>query len=127
LAVLNFSQINFSCLKYCLMPSGWDMAGVKKVGKIIGEDAKGEYNIASIIDGDTRAYPYRYMVSLEKVEPPLGVDEYPRVKTLYVISRETETGVLSYPVWEIYSILPAKVTKIWPIKNGISLFKLEKI
>lgn len=126
LLLLNLLKINYSCNGECSMPQGWDLRGVKEAGRIIGEDASEGFNVAALLDGDTRAYPYRYIIEVAG-KKPLGVEEYPESLVLYVVARGSEEEVLSYPVWEISSFLPAKVTKVWPIKNEISVFKLEKI
>jgi len=122
LVILNLNKVSFVQQS---MPKGWDLAGVRLAARIIEQDAEGNFNIANLLDGDTRAYSYRYFVQLAKKQP-LGVEDYPKADTLYVIARDTE-NVLDYPVWEISSFTPAKITKTWPIKNSISVFKLEKI
>lgn len=126
LVVLNLLKVNYSCSRECGMPSGWDLAGVKEAGKVISRDAYGSFNVASILDGDTRAYPYRYIIEVLG-KKPLGVEEYPRAQVLYVIGRGDESRILNYPVWEISAFLPAEITQVWPIKNDISVFKLEKV
>jgi len=105
------------------MPSGWNMKATKQSAKIIAEDASGRFNIANLLDGDTRAYAYRYLISLSE-KKPLGVEEYPNTDILYVVTREDKNGVLSYPVWEIYSFGPAKIEKTWVIKDNIKIFKI---
>lgn len=122
LTILNLSKINFSQQN---MPEGWDLDGVRKASFIISGDAGDNFNIANLLDGDTRAYSYRYFVQLAG-KIPREVEEYPQAGILYVITRKSE-DVINYPVWEIDSFLPARVTKEWPVKNGISVFKLEKI
>ncbi len=99
------------------MPEGWDYLGVKKASEIIAKDASGDFNVAAILDGDTRAYPYRYIIeTLGK--KPLGVEDYNKSKVLYVIAKGGADNVIGYPVWEIKSFLPAKVTTKWQIQNG---------
>ncbi|RJR23670.1 hypothetical protein C4578_03920 [Candidatus Microgenomates bacterium] len=122
LVILNLGKISFSQKN---MPEGWDLEGVRKTSFIIVNDAAGDFNIANLLDGDTRAYTYRYFVQLAG-KTPKRVEEYPVSDTLYVIGRDTE-NILNYPVWEISSFLPAEISKKWAIKNGISLFKLEKL
>ena len=126
LLLLNLLKVNYSCNGECSMPKGWDLDGVRQAGKIIARDARGNFNVAALLDGDTRAYPYRYIIETTG-KKPMGVEEYPKAKTLYVIGRGGAKDILSYPVWEISSFLPAEATRVWPIKNGISVFKLERI
>jgi hypothetical protein len=108
------------------MPENWSLVEVEKASEIISGDAKSDFNVAAILDGDTRAYPYRYIIETTG-KRPMGVEEYPKAETLYVIGKGEAKDILSYPVWEISSFLPAKVTRVWPIKNSISVFKLERV
>lgn len=124
LTIANLWRVNFSFSDD--WPKGWDLGGVRRAGRIIAEDAGANFNVAAILDGDTRAYPYRYIIE-STGKKPKGVEEYPQSQVLYVVGRGSEEDILSYPVWEISSFLPAKVTQVWPIKNEISVFKLEKV
>lgn len=108
------------------MPKNWKMNDVKKAGKIIAQDADKNFNVAAILDGDTRAYPYRYIIETEG-EKPLTVEDYPRAEILYVVAKGDGEFVLTYPVWEIYSFLPARIEKQWPVTAEVSVFKLKKI
>lgn len=108
------------------MPKNWKMSDVKMAGKIIAQDADKNFNVAAILDGDTRAYPYRYIIEM-KGKKPLAVEDYPRAETLYVVAKGDGEFVLTYPVWEIYSFLPAQVEEQWPVTAEVSVFKLKKI
>lgn len=129
LTLLNLSQVNLWRKNGYTMPEGWNMNGVQKATKIINEDLKfnkiKNYEVAALLDGDTRAYSYRYFLEVMG-QKPMGVEDYPQAEFLYVIGRGEENFILSYPVWEIYSFLPAKVDKIWEIQNNVKLFKLVK-
>ena len=127
LFIYNVSKLDLFRNNGFTMPSSWNMNGVERVAEIIKNDLSSNenFNIAAILDGDTRGYPYRYFLEIKGVKP-LGVDEYPQTRTLYVVGRGDEDFIINYPVWEIYSILPAKITKVWEIQNGVKLFKLEK-
>lgn len=103
----------------------WDMKDTKKTAKIIAEDASGKFNVANLLDGDTRGYAYRYLLSASGKEP-LGVEFYPEAESLYVITKVSDKEVFSYPVWEIYSFVPTKIEKAWTVKDNIKVFKLIK-
>ncbi|MCL5090880.1 MAG: glycosyltransferase family 39 protein [Patescibacteria group bacterium] len=107
------------------MPEGWNLRGVEAAGEIIAADAGKDFNVASIIDGDTRAYPFRYIIET-KGKKPLGVEEYPEAQNLYIVAKGNEDFVLRYPVWEIQSFLPARIEKSWEVQNGYRIFKLVK-
>jgi len=129
LVFLNLSQVNLFRKNGYTMPEGWNMIGVQKVTKIIVGDVKenqeNRYNIAALLDGDTRAYPYRYFLEVMG-EKPMAVEEYPQSKILYVVGKGNNAFILSYPVWELSSFLPAEVSKVWDIQNEVKLFKLVK-
>lgn len=109
------------------MPGGWNMVEVKKVSAIIAKDAgDSKFNIATILTGDTRAYHYRYLINILG-KNPLGVENYPEADVLYVVANGNGDFVLTYPVWEITSFLPASIDKQWPVTNEVSVFKLKKI
>lgn len=121
----NLSAYRFKTNNGYGMLDNWNMKETKKAAKIIANNADENFNIANLLDGDTRAYTYRYLVEIEN-KKPLGVEEYPQSKTLYVITKINQEQILDYPVWEIYSFLPAKIDKSWPIKEDIKIFKLIK-
>jgi len=127
LVFLNLSQINLFRKNGYTMPDGWNMIGVQKVAKIVAQDVNDnkKYEIAAILDGDTRAYPYRYFLEVMG-KKPMNVKDYHKAKTLYVIGRGDNNFILSYPVWEIYSFLPAKIDRVWDIQNNVKLFRLVK-
>lgn len=97
---------------------------VKKAAKIISKDAAGNFNIANLLEGDTRGHAFRYLLRLEGKEP-LGVEVYPATAVLYVVSPQ-ETAILDYPVWEITSLLPAEVVQVWPVDAGVYVYKLVR-
>jgi len=129
LIIFNLAKVDLSRQNGYHMPEGWNMKGVKKTTQIILEDInqgeRGKYEVAAILDGDTRAYPYRYFLEVMG-EKPMGVEDYPQAKVLYVIGRGNNEKIISYPVWEIYSFLPAEIDKVWNIQNDVKLFKLVK-
>lgn len=124
-ALLNLSSFRLTTSSGYGMPKGWNMQETKKAAKIIAEDAQGNFNVANVLDGDTRAYAYRYLLEVAD-KKPMRVEEYPRAETLYVIGRGDEQRILSYPVWEIYSLASKTIEKTWFIKDDISIFKLKK-
>ncbi len=126
LTILNIRKIDFWRDHGFTMPEGWNYLGVKKASEIIANDASGNFNVAAILDGDTRAYPYRYIIET-KGKKPMTVEDYPKAEILYVVARGDEEFVLNYPVWEIQSFMPASIKKTWKITDNISVYKLGKI
>ena len=111
-----------------LMPVGWNLPGIRQtVAYIAADNPQGRFGVAAMLDGDTRAMPYRYLLEAKYSKIPLGVEEYPLAQTLYVITRESAEKIITNPVWEISSIQPTKVTQTWKLQNEVLLHKLEKI
>lgn len=125
LFIAQLSQFRFNLSNGLGMPKSWNMKATKESAKIIAKDASGNFNVANLLDGDTRAYAYRYLISLSG-KKPLGVEDYPRSEVLYVISRIEEKEILDYPVWEIYSLGQTKVEEVWSVKDDVKIFKLVK-
>jgi len=110
------------------MPVGWNLPGIRQtVAYIAADNPQGRFGVAAMLDGDTRAMPYRYLLEAKYSKIPLGVEEYPLSQTLYVITRESAEKIITNPVWEISSIQPTKVTQTWKLQNEVLLHKLEKI
>lgn len=107
------------------MPKGWNMYKIKTSASIISKDVNSnQFEVASLLDGDTRTYPVRYMLSVDG-KPPMEVTDYPKAKLLYVLARG-DKRILFPDVWEISSLGPAKVIKSWNLGDGIDLYKLGK-
>lgn len=111
-----------------LMPQGWNLTGVRVAASVIAADnPPAKFEVAATLDGDTRALPYRYILESHYKLKPLSVEAYPQAKVLYVVTRDQADTIVTNQVWEISSIMPAKVTKTWTIQNGILLHRIEKI
>lgn len=123
----NILSLNLDRQEGFTMPKGWNLSGIKKVSKIIAGDVSSgkTFNIASTLDGDTRARPYRYLVEvMGKI--PLDVEHYPESDAIYLIARDDQEKIKSYTVWEVSSFSPFTIEKYWDIQNGIKLYKLIK-
>jgi hypothetical protein len=102
--------------------------GAREIAGLIARDVEtnhlqGQYNVANIVDGSTRAYYYRYFL---KDKDPLGVELYPQAKVLYVVARGDEAFVANYPVWEISSFEKKQLADSWPGPFGITVYKFVK-
>lgn len=98
---------------------------LKQISQVIHQDHLTEFNIVDQLTGDNRAMALRYLLTVDNSEP-LSVTEYPKVKLLYVYSREPIALLLKNPVWEISSAKIKTVTQIWRINKDIYLYKLTK-
>jgi hypothetical protein len=107
------------------MPIGWTYEGLQKTSTIILKENLTNYNIASLLYGDTRDYPLRYLLTIAQ-KAPLGVEIYPQAQYLFVTARQAEQEIINNSIWEIHSFCPCHLIKRWPIQNNISLYLLQK-
>src|SRR3989344_2846760 len=87
------------------MPSGWTLRKIQNVGKIIATDAKTHqnFNVASLLDGNTRTYPVRYTTLLYGAKPA-DVDQYPYNNYLYVTYDKNKSELFKVSTWEVTSL-----------------------
>lgn len=125
--ITNVFNLNLTRNEGYTMPKGWNQIGIKAVSNIVAAevDTQKKFNVASTLDGDTRARPYRYLLEV-KGKIPQDVEAYPSSDILYLVSRDEEEKIKSYTVWEVASFAPFDIVKKWPIQNGIWLYRLEK-
>lgn len=107
-----------------------NLEGTRQIAQIISQDVRknnlqGKFNLANIVDGNTRGIYYRYFLELNQT-PAMRVEDYPRAEVLYVLSKEDADFVLNYPVWEINSFLPQAVADHWLGPFGVKVYKLVK-
>ncbi|OGK46331.1 hypothetical protein A3B46_00135 [Candidatus Roizmanbacteria bacterium RIFCSPLOWO2_01_FULL_39_19] len=110
------------------MPSGWTLRKIQSVGKIIATDAKKHpnFNVASLLDGNTRTYPTRYTTLLYGGQPA-DVDQYPYNNYLYVTYDKNKSELFKVSTWEVTSLSPFKIGKEWDLKDGVILYRLDRI
>jgi hypothetical protein len=107
------------------MPKGTNLNTVKYISSVITNDVSGEFEVAAIVDGETRAQNLRYILEFVNNKTPMPSNKYPEATVLYVVSY-LDQDPLTKSVWELDSIKPASVTNIWRINSLIKLTKLEK-
>jgi hypothetical protein len=126
--VMNIKTYNLSSQNGYTMPTGWDLRGEKIASKVIASDVDSQktFNVAATLDGDTRAMPYRYLLSVYG-KNSLNVEQYPEADVLYLISRDKPEQIKKYTVWEVASFWPYDIIKLKDVQNGISVYKLTKM
>ena len=111
------------------MPDGWSMEKIKKVANIIQSDAVGwqsNFNILSLVEGDTRAYSLRYTLETMN-KAPAKVTDYNQNNALYVVYQGNSKSVTESLSWEIQEFSPYTVGYTWDIGDNIFLCRLDKI
>jgi len=128
LMILNFT-VSLSMLRAnhgYFMPEGWNLKKIKLAGELVTKDSKDHlnFNVASLLDGDTRAYPLRYVVEINGGTPG-SVENYPNNNSLYVVSRN-EKALKESKTWEINCFYPFKINKIGDLSDNIYLYRLDR-
>lgn len=109
------------------MPDELTTSVIQQISATIASDAgTTKFEVASTLDGDTRAQPYRYVLFAVHRKPVMPVESYPEAEVLYVIARNNGQEILRNPVWEISSAAPTRITRQWQMTNSIYLYKLER-
>ncbi|HVZ59038.1 MAG TPA: glycosyltransferase family 39 protein, partial [Patescibacteria group bacterium] len=86
------------------MPDGWTLQKAVRVGDMIAKDSKTHpnFNVAFLLDGNTRSYPLRYVLATQNAVPG-SVTDYPSTTYLYVVSRPKD-NLFKTMVWEVASV-----------------------
>ncbi len=110
------------------MPDGLTMKKITLSGKIIAEDSKNHsnFNVASLLDGNTRDYPLRYTVLFNNAVPE-QVDKYPVNNFLYITARSNKQDLYKTKTWEIVSFSPFNIGKKWNLGDNIYLYRLDRL
>lgn len=122
--IITVSQLNNNHGYF--MPEGWSLKKIEQVSNIISESSSTHpnFNVASLLDGDTRTYPLRYMLSITN-QPVQDFTSYPQNDYLYVAANSKEQ-VINSNVWEINSFKPYKIEQKWLMGDGITLYLLAR-
>lgn len=109
------------------MPNGWNLRKIEQTAEIITTDTltHHNFNVASLVDGDTRAYPLRYSLTIRNI-PPHDVTNYPSNDFLYVVTTTSRLLLGAGKIWEITSLEPYKVTQQWDLGENIILLRLDR-
>lgn len=108
------------------MPEGLKTKDISLASQKISNDAKGEFNVAEVLDFDKRAYILRYFVQYKYGKISLGETEYQNLNLLYVLSRK-DYNFESSDVWEVKAGWPyKKVSLLTEVGQGYAVYKLQK-
>jgi len=110
------------------MPDGWTLKKIVYTSKIIGQDSLNHpnFNVAALLDADSRAYPLRYATEVYGLKPE-SVVNYPSNNFLYVVTRNSEEEMFEVTTWEVRTFRPFKIGNSWDLGEGIYLYRLDKI
>jgi hypothetical protein len=109
-----------------ITPNDITLKNIDQVAQTIAIDKPpAKYNIAVLLDFDTRAHPLRYLLTYRYNIKPQAVENYNDIDALYVLSPNDYDMELP-KVWELQTYLPYKITLMdHPTANHL-LYKLTK-
>jgi len=121
-----FLMIDWNQTEGVGMPKNWNVLKQKEVANKICEDI-GNYpfEVASTINGDTRATDLRWWLGREDCQP-LGVEEYNQAVVLYLVAPESRPPEKE-TVWEINSLRPFEIEKEVDLGDGYIFYKLRRL
>lgn len=110
------------------MPSGWTLKKINAIGQIISLDSRThpKFNVASLLDGNTRTYPVRYTTEINGGTPD-AVENYPSDNYLYVVSYGDASRLFHVSTWEVVSLAPFQIGSTWALGDNIYLYRLDRI
>jgi len=122
----NFTSPLFNLNESTGMPKGLTYKSLYTFASLIDHDHPvGTFNVATLWDFDTRAYPLRYLLQYVYRKTPQGLEDYKDVTTLYVAAPINYD--INHPqVWELTVYQPYKIKEIPTNIIGYKLYKLTK-
>lgn len=108
------------------MSPNWTLGKIKKAARIIEKDNEDKkYNVAMLVDAETQAQPLRYLLD-RSTNPPMRIDQYAEPQYLYVVS-EPGTTIFKFDVWEVNSVRPFKIEKVWSLGDGYTIQLVKRV
>lgn len=110
------------------MPEWVNTSFINKAADIISRDFKnrsGTYNVVNTLDGDTRAHPYRYVLTYKKNIAPLGVERYSESDHLYIISGNSINELLDDKRWELLSFPVGNIEELGTIGGDVKMYRWD--
>lgn len=107
------------------MPEELTFCNIDKAAKVVVQDDPENFNVAVLIDFDTRGHVLRYPLEFIYNKKPNGVIEYPRSDVLYVLA-DGNYNFKSSQVWELSTFDKDNVSKLSQISENYSVYKLIK-
>jgi len=103
---------------------GWNYSDQQKVANIISQNCPHNFNIAATMQGDTRFYDLRFLLTAKNCLPN-GVKNYPESQKIFLVAKNDHSPE-SETVWEINSYKSFKITQKISINDKLNLYELTK-
>ncbi|MCL4367168.1 hypothetical protein M1563_03285 [Patescibacteria group bacterium] len=123
--IINLISPQVSFTQAVGMKPGFHFDQFNQAAANIAADNPQNFNVASLIDFDSRANPLRYLLKFRYHQIPEGIEEYPQARTLYVLA-ESGYDFDRAIAWEVTSYQPFKVQQLTKVPGGYEVYKLTK-
>lgn len=107
------------------MPAELTFKNIQKAVKVIADDEPESFNLAVLVDFDTRGHILRYPLEFIYGKKSNAVIEYPQSSKLYVLA-EDNYDFKSSCVWELSTFNKENITKMLEVSKNYSVYKLLK-
>lgn len=98
---------------------------VDQAARAIALDNPNNFNVAALLDFDSRAHPLRYFLKFRYGLNPQGVEQYQNLESLYVLARSGYNFNKAGP-YEINAYRPFEVLVLTRVDNDYTVYKLKK-
>lgn len=107
------------------MAPGITLKSLEMAASTIASTAPKNFNVATLWDFDTRAYPLRYLLKYYYGKTAQPVEEYKNLDALYVFAPE-KYDIANPQVWELQSYLPYQTKDLVSPATNYHLYQLTK-
>ena len=107
------------------MPEGLTYAKILSASEAIAKDKPDNFNVAVLFGFDARGFILRYPVEFIYGDKPLGVEDYPKATSLYVLA-ENDYNFAGSGRWELKTFPLSKMTTLKVIDERYSVYKITK-
>ena len=107
------------------MPPGLTLAKLEEASAAISADAPDRFNVASLLDFNTRAHPLRYFLRFYYHRQAEAFDNYSSLSALYVLA-DSDTDINLPTNYELRSFYPYRVTILDHLDDRYLVYKLTK-
>lgn len=109
-----------------ITPQDITLENLESIAETISKDKPPKkFNIAMLLDFDTRAHPLRYVLTFKHDLKPQVVTNYNNIDALYVLAPK-EYDIVNPAVWELKTYLPYDVKLLNSPTSNHKLYKITK-
>jgi len=124
--IFNLTSKKVSFVNAVGMSAGFNIIKLDVAARVISLDCpKDNFNVAMLLDFDSRAHPLRYLLNYRYRLKPKGIEQYSDIDTLYVIA-SSNYNFGEALAWEVKTFAPFKVHILKEIDQNYFVYKLVK-